>query len=1542
MGWRRPRSRLLAWALAAAAAWLSGAAAIVTPAADAASATIAISADDPPAPAVPTGQSSSYTVNLTCSAVLGSTCGTNPTITIPLQLTSGNPATPSMSTWAYSASSSIPGLIAGASVVGSEYVITLNESALHPGDSDTVDVDVTPPNNITPDGTTWSLTPTFQTDQIAAVTAPDAAPGATSASAQISVSKTTSDGGAVYVRGNNVTYDIVARCNPGGATGNLYLTSGSLVDTLPGGLTFVSATPAATSAPATGSSGAITWSYPTSGSLPNGCAGNSTGVTTYHVVAAIDPATPDNTALTNSVTFSGTPIGTTTPMSTTTTRSITAIATSPSSPGSAFISKASRGPLNIPGFGYDATYAGRWITPAGTRPSSTPGSAEGEYTVTVIYPASRAFESDVADPVPCLDSLSGVTYSSQRATGAINGAGSIDDLCQHPAFNPTVVEVTAASLPAAITGDGWAPVGIRPDGTTFALTINGTPSGDTGFEVPAADVGHVAAIELPRNANLADLRMSTNVFGYGDASLAGGDALRDIATVTAYPVSGGGSPVTHSQRHDLYIEPRSVQLGVFTAFGTLGAAPAQTTALTLQGTVSTPSTLTHDVVLTDLLPFGLSWQDPVSSAAFNLSSRAGGATTPVTGSVQDIANYAGTGRELIRVTFPAAAFVSGFDTITSPTNFVELTVPSGANTYDNTAQLFVAGIGDATLPACGPGTTSTPATFESSDPLDLDGDGAVDENYCQWAASLTVPPSGGPGFTLAKSVQGDRDPTPKFSPGIGDASPSGSGSYTLHWINTGGKDLTSPVVYDILPYIGDTGVSQGQSATPRGSQFAPVFAGLSGTVPAGVIVAYSTSTNPCRPEVFRNSANPSCVDDWTTTAPSDLSQVRALRLTASATYAPAQSFAVTFTVAVPAGFVNTVAWNSAASDASFNGRALLPAEPPKVGLTAPGPAARPTLSTTASAPDATPGQSVTDAVTIANTGGASGTVSWSLLGPVAPATDGTCTGLDWSGARTAATGTLPVSGDGTYVTGASALSAPGCYGYTDTLTGSSFAADATSGAGTTGETVLVHAATLSTTASAVRSLPGAAITDAVRLSGTGGGAGTIDWQLLGPVAPAADGTCTNLDWSYAATSGGGTLTAGGDGTYTTSPSTPTAPGCYSYAELLTAGSAGGPAASPAGAAGETVLVVQPSISTSISSSQVPVGTSVADAVQVAGTARQPGTVSWQLVGPVVPTTAGTCDGVSWSGAAVVAQGSVAVAGDGQYMTPAAALTAGGCYAYVDTLSGASYGPAVTTSAGTPGEVVLAVQSAVSPARLTIIKRVNKAQVIIGKPLTYHLVVTNAGAGPAPDATVTDTPGFRMTLRSVSTTQGHCNQTLPITCSLGTIAAGQTVTITVVAKSLISGTLVNHAHVTSGGTNVATPPTVFGSAPTRVKVPVTVTKTASRPTVDAGGRVRFTIVVGDRTKDAARNVTVCDRLPAGLVFVSASVKTHLRNGQICWTIAALAKHSRRVYTITVRALPGARGRLTNVVATSGQQITTRRASAPVGVIPRTQPPTGVTG
>ncbi|MBS1677372.1 MAG: DUF11 domain-containing protein [Actinobacteria bacterium] len=1016
-------------------------------------------------PPVPSGSAAEYVVNFTCSNVGKTDCGAEPTIRIPLELTSTDGDAPPMSRpkWDYKVAGGGGANIASTEVVEAspgkfELVIKIEEGSIKPGQSQTLNLSVIPPNDITPDGTAWSLTPEFETAELATVVAPRPATGEAEAKTKLSISKSTNDGGAVYVSGNEVIFKINARCNSGNPAGSLWMTEGSLVDQLPAGLEFVSATPAPSSAPAVGGSGPITWSFGTPAALPPGCGEGAAGAETYTVVATIPAATPNDTVLTNTATLAGQPIGeTASPVETSAERPLTAITVPPTSPGN-FVGKSAQGPLNIPGAGFLGTYPGNWL-PAGSSPSLSPGSSAGRYRVTVTYPASRAFETALVDPVPCLEAQTGVRYDSKQASGPV-GVAPIP-LCAEPAFHPTVVRVESASLKGA-TGESWVPIAVKTDGTEVALTPG--PAGETSgyFEVPAGIVGEVAAILLPPNGNLTDRTMNLDVFGYADASVPAGSDLHDIATATAYPTGGGGEPTTGSQSASLYVEPNQLQLGVSKSFGSLKAGPGGSSLrapLNLGAGVTIPPAYVPpgNLVLTDLLPKGMRWANPQPTGTFSVQKNLG-ASRSVTGTVETIEDFEGSGRELIRVKFDPAEFNAGgveegFYVISPPANFFEVSVPNETRTYPNTAEFFAAGAGRNTATACGSAKGSRPAEFQSSDLLDLDGDGTVEENYCQAEATLATPGIGGPNFALEKSVQGALDPLPKGALGVGNTTPDGPAIFTLSWGNTGGKELEGAVIYEILPYVGDTGVDKGQAGVGRESEFATPFTGVIAT-PEEVTTEYSTSTNPCRSEVYKEA--PGCVEDWSATPPADLGTVKALRFRSAATYQPGEAFSVQFGVTVPRRFVNQVAWNSAASDASFHGTALLPAEPPKVGITATVVPVTPTLRTEASASTVAPGTAFTDAIEIAGTNAYDGTIEWKLLGPVSPNGAGNCDGVAWKDAKVVDEGTIEIAADGTYPTPSSSPTAEGCYGYEVSLDGAAFTAAVISPAGSAGEVVLVR------------------------------------------------------------------------------------------------------------------------------------------------------------------------------------------------------------------------------------------------------------------------------------------------------------------------------------------------------------------------------------------------------------------------------------------------------------------------------------------------------
>jgi hypothetical protein len=1116
------------------------------------------------------GNAQTYNIAVSCQGTAQSACGPNTTITIPLDTTT----TPSMTdrSWLYSATSGSAGLITSPpTVVGNNLVFTLDDAAFIGGYSGTIRLQVTPPNHITPNKTRWSVLPTVSGDNIQDAVAPTPATSTATAKPLPVVTKSTANGGSVYKAGSPVNYSIKATCSTANS-GNLYMTQGSLVDQLPTGMTY------------TGSNNGgvydaiantVTWTFPDGASTPAGCAAGATGPNSFTISLVAPSSAPPVEPLVNKATFAGTGPDATTSAgvggTTTAQVPVQIVDTAPTSPGPGYatISKTSLAPIPQPGVSgnqYIATYPGNWL-PSSSAPKYTVGAAAASFQTTVSYGLVGTYETDLVDPLPCLTNAVGNTYSSLNYQAVP---------CAAPAFHTTIIQVRSAAtggttnnLGVALAA-GWLPQAALTDGSVVTLAASpavGAGATSAYFAIPTADIGHVASIVLPANPKLVNKSLVLTIWGYTDASLAGlNDSLNELDnTATATPSLSGTLLTPVHSRAKIFTIPESAQLGISKTFGALGGGPNGTTILNITGSVNFAQLpLGHPVVLTDLLPLGLSWANPAASGSFALVLGSGTATSTATATIQDIPNYQGTGRELIRATIPAASFTaSGSWTITPPRNFFEMVTPTKLGVYTNTDQIFLKGLAPQQISATCSSPTQTgggtsPATFESDNALDLAGDGNLSEDYCQNSASLKILGTGA-AFNLTKTVQGDLDPAAKGALGVGNASNGGIGEYVLTWTNVGSDNLNNAIVYDVLPYVGDKGVSGGQSTTNRGSQFAPTFTGL-GALPAGVTVQYSQTTNPCRPEVF--ATNPSCVSDWSPNAPSDLSTVKSLRFFSANTYAAGNGFAVRISVSLPTGVINKIAWNSAAtnaSDVSDPTSIPQPAEPPKVGIVA---SNVPALSSQTSAAASHPNIDLSDTVTVTGTGGQAGTITWSLVGPVAPVA-GACNSVTWAGAAVLATGTTAVSGDGTVTTGRVAPTAVGCYSWTDSLTSTTpggFPSPVTVAAGAAHETTLVslYQPTILTTSSTAVSAGQTIFTDHVTVSGSGIGLGgatpanaDLTWNLVGPVA-AVHGKCTNLNWAGATLQATGTISITSDGTYTTPGTRISAAGCYTFFESLAA------------------------------------------------------------------------------------------------------------------------------------------------------------------------------------------------------------------------------------------------------------------------------------------------------------------------------------------------------------------------------------------------------
>ena len=148
-----------------------------------------------------------------------------------------------------------------------------------------------------------------------------------------------------------------------------------------------------------------------------------------------------------------------------------------------------------------------------------------------------------------------------------------------------------------------------------------------------------------------------------------------------------------------------------------------------------------------------------------------------------------------------------------------------------------------------------------------------------------------------------------------------------------------------------------------------------------------------------------------------------------------------------------------------------------------------------------------------------------------PATDGSCTGLEWGAAEGRRLRHDRDRRRRDRPDGADELTEEGCYGYQASVVGEHLV-PFTSPFGSAGETVLVHPAkpTLATLASADSDAPGAQASDQITVAGTEGFAGTVHWKLAGPVTPAADGSCAGARLGLgAAPSPQGDLPVTGDG-----------------------------------------------------------------------------------------------------------------------------------------------------------------------------------------------------------------------------------------------------------------------------------------------------------------------------------------------------------------------------------------------------------------------------
>lgn len=853
------------------------------------------------------GVATTYTLTYSCSNAGGSCLDSK--ATIPTGTVTGNGSNTDFASWV--STGTCPAV--NKSVPGE---VSFGFGTLATG-TNTCTFRVIPPEYTTLNDATTTITPTLSSSNSVPATAEPATLVAT-AGHNNSINNSIP---AKVITGNTVNYTISYACglNPKDYSGDIGISSVVLTATLPANFDYQSASPS-TSLPGTISfdpaTRVLTYSDPTGKS----CGNPPLNVSNLFAITVTGKAStdgvPDEVGSKICATASGswtyidgeTGSGTTAQVCSTVIDLATTIAKSTFAPGS--LSNLGQHPAADGGAIAPDTYPGDWD-----------GSGAGVYYD--IIPATRPAAAnagmayDIKDPMPCLDNVANANYSS-------NEPGSY---CANPAFVPTLIQPTGFSVTAAN-----AITLVYTDGTTGTV---GYTAAKAGWVIPTSPT--VAEVDIPafpaEGANAA-ANMRFRMYGYASASVPAPAVLTNTVSSTPYAADDTSSPLspaqTSSSRLLVAVPPEDGAAYVYPGLTMNQVGTSCTVNVSLNSStngaysnrIEIPTAPSQAIYIDYLAPAGTTGVNAPTTAfqlkAMNAAGSGGSTFSTAALAPTVVDDYNGTGRTLVRYTIPAnTATVPGYYNIRS-TSFVQLTLEAGcAGTY--TGDITV-GYG-APIQQCYFNNYVSnhiePAPMYPTGTPDLRGNASpIADNYCGYSTSVKIA-AVKPGFTVDKTVQGNLDPSPIGSGGTGHVSvDGGTATYKVSFLNSGESTLTDPVMYDLLPRIGDTRAS---STAARNSQFAVTLTGLA-ALPAGLTVAYSQATNPCRAEVL--FSNPGCVDDWSTAAPSPLSKTTALRFAYSGRVTVGSSFAATYTVSTPPAAAGSTAWNSVGTNA-FAGDALV-------------------------------------------------------------------------------------------------------------------------------------------------------------------------------------------------------------------------------------------------------------------------------------------------------------------------------------------------------------------------------------------------------------------------------------------------------------------------------------------------------------------------------------------------------------------------------------------------------------------------------------------
>lgn len=245
-----------------------------------------------------------------------------------------------------------------------------------------------------------------------------------------------------------------------------------------------------------------------------------------------------------------------------------------------------------------------------------------------------------------------------------------------------------------------------------------------------------------------------------------------------------------------------------------------------------------------------------------------------------------------------------------------------------------------------------------------------------------------------------------------------------------------------------------------------------------------------------------------------------------------------------------------------------------------------------------------------------------------------------------------------------------------------------------------------------------------------------------------------------------------------------------------------------------------------------------------------------------------------------------------------------------------------------------------------------AKPALGQVFTYALTVTNIGPATATNVNVTDT--LPSAVRGISVAGTSCTlKGAVVRCALGTMRAGESATIAVKVRAIAAGKAVRNEATVSSDVADRDPSNDRAEVTVPIAAPrsnVAIVKTRlGRGGVGGGRTVRYRIKVTNTSRNAAANVTVCDRVPEQLSIVKAG-GGKLRRGDLCWNAGLLLAKQSRTYQVTMRLNRDVRpGTIRNVATVRAGNAPTRKSRADIrstgpagGILPGFGRGGGVTG